>query len=153
MIAVEKSFPVRGRPVEVNAVELIELMKSNPRLAFGVACLALALALILGGGLFHLRRALRKRKRPDLRQQGGGDAYHGERSALRRSAPPSRSRRATTPAGGAGSRGARLSPAPASPATGTANGSGALPGPSPSGILPMPAKGAAVCGAIPRCGP
>lgn len=87
MITAEKFFPVRGRPVEVNAVELIELMKSNPRLAFGVACLALALALILGGGLLHLRRALRKRKRPDLRQQGGGEAYYGERSDLRRSAP------------------------------------------------------------------
>ncbi|MCD7761447.1 MAG: hypothetical protein LUH16_06700, partial [Clostridiales bacterium] len=68
-------------------MELIELIKGNARLAFGVACLALALVLLLGWGLVRLRRTLRKRKRPDLRQQGGGDAYHGERSDLRRAVP------------------------------------------------------------------
>ncbi len=66
---------------------LMELMKSNPRLAFGVACLVLALALLLIGGLVRLRQTLRRRKQPDLRQQGGGDAYHGERSDLRRTVP------------------------------------------------------------------
>ncbi len=65
----------------------MELIEGNARLAFGVACLVLALVLLLGWGLVRLRRTLRKRKRPDLRQQGGGDAYHGECSDLRRSAP------------------------------------------------------------------
>ncbi|MCD8382098.1 MAG: hypothetical protein LUC30_04160 [Clostridiales bacterium] len=68
-------------------MELIGLIKSNARLAFGVACLALALILLLAWGLIRLRQTLRKRKRPDLRQQGGGDAYHGEHSNLRRTAP------------------------------------------------------------------
>ncbi|MCC8129821.1 MAG: hypothetical protein LIO51_07795 [Clostridiales bacterium] len=68
-------------------MELIELIKDNARLAFGVACLVLALVLLLGWGLVRLRQRLRKRKRPDLRQQGGGDAYHGERSDLRRAVP------------------------------------------------------------------
>lgn len=68
-------------------MELIALIESNPRLAFGVACLALALTLLLVGGLVRLRQTLRKRKRPDLRQQGGGEAYHGERSDLRRTVP------------------------------------------------------------------
>ncbi len=65
-------------------MELIAQIESNPRLAFGVVCLVLALALLLVGGLVRLRQTLRKRKRPDLRQQGGGEAYHGERSDLRR---------------------------------------------------------------------
>ncbi|MCC8182887.1 MAG: hypothetical protein LIO45_07970 [Clostridiales bacterium] len=68
-------------------MELIELLRNNARLAFGVACLVLALALLLGWGLARLRQTLRRRKRPDLRQRSGGEAYHGEQSGLRRSVP------------------------------------------------------------------
>lgn len=49
------------------------------RLLFGLCCLALAAVLLVILGLRRLGRWRRRRRRPDLRQRGGGESYAGSR--------------------------------------------------------------------------
>lgn len=66
-----------GRKVEHASLNPIALLRNCSRLTFGILCLLLALLLLLAAGIYRLRRWLRRRKRPDLRQRGNGERYTG----------------------------------------------------------------------------
>ncbi|MGM9537753.1 MAG: bifunctional metallophosphatase/5'-nucleotidase [Candidatus Onthomonas sp.] len=66
-----------GRKVEHASLNPVALFRNCSSLTFGILCLILALILLLILGIRRLSRWIRRRRRPDLRQRGGGKPYTG----------------------------------------------------------------------------
>lgn len=78
----------QGRKIENKSLNPVDLFKNMSGLTLGIICLVLAIILLIVFGIIQLRKFIRKRRRPDLRDRSGGERYSGGRRNSRRCRRP-----------------------------------------------------------------
>lgn len=78
----------QGRKVKEDARDPVSLLKNMNGLTLGILCLALAVLLLILFGILKLRKFIRKRRRPDLRDRSAGERYSGGRRGGKRYGRP-----------------------------------------------------------------
>lgn len=77
-----------GRKVKDASLNPVALFKNMSGLTLGILCLVLALILLIVFGIIKLRKFIRRRRRPDLRDRSGGERYSGGRRGNKRYGRP-----------------------------------------------------------------
>lgn len=75
----EEYAGTQGRKIENTSLSPAALLSNMSGLTLGILCLVLAIILLIVFGIIKLRKFIRKRRRPDLRDRSAGDRYSGSR--------------------------------------------------------------------------